>query len=207
MNSTMYRIKQILLWILPSITEVFIYIFIALLTLLVSNADIVKNLLFVTEDFNPIRSSIATIDMLLQNLVGEKVAGSLSLAIFWGIVGLFVNLLWWLGSNFSTELSNDLVFSKYVHPEHSDPRAQLKDFIQRTFIRTSVFIVVVLFINFFVSQGLPRLSTRFADIIKNWQNYKDILGILYTIVLEVFMLHIFVVLTRFLLLRKRVFDR
>jgi hypothetical protein len=207
MESSKNRIKQVFFWFMPSIIEVSIYIFLTVVTFVMSGQDIVKDLLFVTEDFNPIRSGIASIDGVLQNIVGERVAGSLSLAIFWGTVGLFVNLLWWLGSNFSTELNNDLVFSKYVHPEHTDPKAQLREFITKTFIRTTVFIIGVVYINFFFSQGLPRVSMQFGDIIKFWEYNKDIKVILITFLSQIVMLHAFVVLTRLLLLRKQIFDR
>jgi hypothetical protein len=169
--------------------------------------DIVRELLFVSGDFNPIRTAIASIDTLLQNFVGERIAGSLSLAIFWGIIGLIVNLIWWLGSNFSTELSNDLVFSKYVHPTNSDPKAHLREFFERTLIRTTVAIIAIVYTNYFLSQGLPRISATFSDVINNWSTNKDYVSVIVAFIAEIFMLHIFVILARLLLLRKQIFDR
>lgn len=207
MDTSLHRFKLLFLWLLPSGIEIAFYIFITAVSFLASSMDIVRELLFVSGDFNPIRSAIASIDTLLQNFVGERIAGSLSLAIFWGIVGLFVNLLWWLGSNFSTELSNDLVFSKYVHPSNADPKSHLREFFQRTFIRTTVAIIAIIYTNFFFSQGLPRISATYADVIANWSTTKDIKSAIVAIIAEIVMLHIFVVLARLLLLRKTVFDR
>ena len=207
MDTTLNRFKLLGLWLLPSGIELAFYIFITAVTFVVSSMDVVRDLLFVTGDFNPIRSAIAFIDTLLQNFVGERIAGSLSLAIFWGIIGLIVNLIWWLGSNFSTELSNDLVFSKYVHPSNSDPKSHLREFLQRTIIRTTVAIIAIVYTNYFLSQGLPRISATFADVINNWSATKDYLSAIVAIIAEIVMLHMFIVLARLLLLRKQIFDR
>lgn len=207
MDTTLKRFKLLGLWLLPSGIELAFYIFITAVTFVVSSMDIVRDLLFVTGDFNPIRSAIAFIDTLLQNFVGERIAGSLSLAIFWGIIGLIVNLIWWLGSNFSTELSNDLVFSKYVHPSNADPKSHLREFLQRTIIRTTVAIIAIVYTNYFLSQGLPRISATFADVINNWSTSKDYLSALVAIIAEIVMLHMFIILARLLLLRKQIFDR
>lgn len=207
METTLNRFKLLGLWLLPSGIELAFYIFITAVTFVASSMDIVRDLLFVTGDFNPIRTAIASIDTLLQNFVGERIAGSLSLAIFWGIIGLIVNLIWWLGSNFSTELSNDLVFSKYVHPSNSDPKSHLREFLQRTIIRTTVAIIAIVYTNYFLSQGLPRISATFADAINNWSTNKDYLSVIVAVIAEIVMLHMFIVLARLLLLRKQIFDR
>lgn len=200
------RFQQALLWLLPTGIEIAIYIFITGVTFVLSSIEMVRNALYFTEDFNPIRAAIASIDLLLQNFVGERIAGSLSLAIFWGAVGLVVNIIWWLGSNFSTELSNDLVFSKYVHPKDTDPTSQLKQFIERTFIRAGIAIVAILYLNFFIRIGLPSISSNYSDIISNWSEKKEIGLIIVTIFKQIIMLHIFVILARLITLRKQVFN-
>lgn len=206
MNDRKTNLQYMLLWLVPTGVEVAVYVFITFFTVILCSQDIINNLLFATGDFNPIRAGIASIDSLLQHFLGEKIAGSLSLGIFWGTVGLLVNLLWWLGSNFSTELNNDLVFSKYVHPKDADPKTQLREFIERTAIRTTVAVITLLYTNFFLSQGLPHIATRFADIIKNWDFGLQWWPMLVTIFTEILMLHVFVVLTRIILLRKQVFS-
>lgn len=198
-------ISYIILWLVPTWTELAIYLFITFFTIFLCSQDFINGLLFASGDFNPIRAAVASIDSLLTHVVGEKIAGSLSLAIFWGIVGLAVNVLWWLGSNFSTELNNDLVFSKYVHPKGTDPRLQLREFIERTVIRTVVAIIAVVYTNFVISQTLPRLTARYADILKHWSFGAKWQSLLFAIIIEVLILHGFVVLTRVILLRKQVF--
>lgn len=206
MNDRKTNFQYVLMWLVPTGVELAVYIFITFFTIILCSQDIINNLLFASGDFNPIRAGIASIDSLLQHFLGEKVAGSLSLGIFWGTVGLVVNLLWWLGSNFSTELNNDLVFSKYVHPKDADTKTQLREFIEKTIIRTSVAVITLLYANFFISQGLPHIATRYADIISNWDLALQWWPMLVTILSEIIMLHIFVVLTRIILLRKQVFS-
>lgn len=206
MESKQQNALYILLWLIPSWTELAIYIFITFFTVFLCSQDFINSLLFAQGDFNPIRAAIASIDSLLTHFIGEKLAGSLSLGIFWGMVGLFVNVLWWLGSNFSTELNNDLVFSKYVHPKDADPNSQLREFIERTVIRTVVAVIGILYANFVISQAFPRITNRFADLLKHWSFSDKWVSMLYAIFAEILILHGFVVLTRMILLRKQVFD-
>jgi len=206
MNNFFERSRNVLIWLTPTGVEIAFYIFITFVTFVLSSFDLVKSALSVTGDFNPIRSGIGVVDGLLQHFVGEKVAGSLSLAIFWGLIGLTVNMLWWLGSNFSTELNNDLVFSKYVHPKDTDPREQLREFAIRTVIRTIVAISGIVYVNFFLSDGLPRVTTRYALIISSWSERQQYIAAVTTILSQILMLHIFIVIARLLLLRKKAFD-
>lgn len=206
MNDSRNSFKYVLMWLVPTGVEVAVYLFITFFTIILCSQDIINNLLFASGDFNPIRAGIAGIDSLLQYFLGEKIAGSLSLAIFWGMVGLIVNLLWWLGSNFSTELNNDLVYSKYVHPQDTDPKSQLREFIEKTVIRTTVAVIALIYANFFVSQGLPGIATRYADIISSWDFATQIVPMLTTIFFELLMLHAFVVLARMILLRKQILN-
>lgn len=206
MEEEQSKIKQTLLWLMPTGIEIAMYVFITCVTFVLSSVEMFKNALYFTEDFNPIRAGISYIDLLLQNFVGDRIAGSLSLAIFWGAVGLLVNVIWWLGSNFSTELSNDLVFSRYVHPKDTDPSSQLKLFIERTVVRAVVAIIFILYLNYFFRSGITGISNSYSDIISSWSEEKKIGLILFTIVKEVFMLHLFVILSRLLLLRKKIFN-
>lgn len=207
MKSTENKAQLLFIWLMPTAIELTVYVMLSALTIFLCSQDLINTLLFATGDFNPIRAGVGSVDQLLTHVVGQRVAGSLSLAIFWGMVGLVVNLLWWVGSNFSTELNNDLVFSKYVHPKDTDPRSQLREFIERTVIRTSVAIVGIVYVNFALSQGFPRISARFAAITKDWSFRAQWKPLVFTILTEMFMLHVLVVLTRLVLLRKKVFDR
>jgi hypothetical protein len=144
---------------------------------------------------------------LLTRLVGEKLAGTLSLAIFWALVGVVVNLIWWAGSNVTTEINEDLEFSKYVHPSGVDPQSQIQDFSKKIALRTAVAVIGILYFNYFISTGLPNVNQSYSKVINNWSTNKDIKALLIAIATEILLLHVFVVLTRVMLLRKRVFSR
>jgi hypothetical protein len=207
MNTSRENIKQAIFWLMPNGIEILIYLFITGATLILSGVDRLKDLLFVSGDFNPIRLGISGIDILLTSLVGEKLAGTLSLAIFWALVGVVVNLIWWAGSNVTTEINEDLEFSKYVHPSGVDPQSQIHDFSKKIALRTAVAVIGLLYFNYFISTGLPHVNQSYSKVINNWSNNKDIKTLLISIATEILLLHVFVVLTRVMLLRKRVFSR
>ena len=207
MNTSRENIKQAIFWLMPNGIEILIYLFITGATLILSGVDRLKDLLFVSGDFNPIRLGISGIDILLTSLVGEKLAGTLSLAIFWALVGVVVNLIWWAGSNVTTEINEDLEFSKYVHPSGVDPQSQIHDFSKKIALRTAVAVIGLLYFNYFISTGLPHVNQSYSKVINNWSTNKDIKTLLIAIAAEILLLHVFVVLTRVMLLRKRVFSR
>ena len=207
MNTSRDNIKQAFFWLMPNGIEILIYIFITGATLILSGVDRLKDLLFVSGDFNPIRLGISGIDLLLTRLVGEKIAGTLSLAIFWALVGVVVNLIWWAGSNVTTEINEDLEFSKYVHPSGVDPQSQIQDYSKKIALRTAVAVIGLLYFNFFISAGLPYVNQRYSKVINSWSTNKDFKTLIIAITIEILLLHVFVVLTRVMLLRKRVFSR
>ena len=207
MNTSRDNIKQAFFWLMPNGIEILIYVFITGATLILSGVDRLKDLLFVSGDFNPIRLGISGIDLLLTRLVGEKLAGTLSLAIFWALVGVVVNLIWWAGSNVTTEINEDLEFSKYVHPSGVDPQSQIQDYSKKIALRTAVAVIGLLYFNFFISAGLPYVNQRYSKVINSWSTNKDFKTLLIAITIEILLLHVFVVLTRVMLLRKRVFSR
>ncbi len=207
MNTSRDNIKQAFFWLMPNGIEILIYVFITGATLILSGVDRLKDLLFVSGDFNPIRLGISGIDLLLTRLVGEKIAGTLSLAIFWALVGVVVNLIWWAGSNVTTEINEDLEFSKYVHPTGVDPQSQIQDFSKKIALRTAVAVIGLLYFNFFISAGLPYVNQNYSKVINNWSTNKDFKSLFIAVTIEILLLHVFVVLTRVMLLRKRVFSR
>ena len=196
--------KQIIVqWFMPTAVQVAIYVTIVGLTIFLSSQDFIDQILFSTGNFNPIRSGIGFLDNTLQNYMGERIAGALSLAVFWGFVGLLVNIFWWIGSSFSTELNNDLVYSRYVHPQDIDPKSQLRELVEKTVIRTTVAFIGIGYINYFLSKGLPNVTSRISTVIAEWSIDKNIGALAAAVGLELLMLHMFVVLTRLVLLRKK----
>ncbi len=196
---------QALVWFLPTTLEVVIYIFACGLTLAMSNIDAVRNFLYVSGDFHPISAGVGIIDYFLTKLVGQKIAGSLSLGLFWAMVGVVINLVWIIFANFSTELNNDLVFSNYIHPRAADPKAPLREFGIKFAFRVGVTIIFIFLFGFTTKYGLPFITTRFASVIKNWPSSKNIGTVLWVSLFEILLLHSFIILARLATLRKRVF--
>lgn len=207
MNINKNRIMQACLWLLPTTLEVCIYIFICIITAVLSNIDMIKQFLYFTEDFHPFAAAVGSIDQLLTQLVGERLAGSLSLAIFWGLVGVVINILWVVFANFSTELNNDLVYTSYVHPRNTNPKSPLYEFITRSVFRFGVILMLIFFLNFSVRVVVPLVTTHFAIAITNWNSNKYYLGVFKSVILEIITMHIMVILFRLLTLRKQLFNR
>ncbi len=201
------QIAEVFLWLMPTLLESIMYVFIAIATVVISNLQGVRDFLFFSDDFNPIGTAVNSIDQLLTQVVGERAAGALSLAIFWGLVGLVVNIIWWLISNFSTELNNDLVFSSYMHPRSADPKQLLHEFWKKIAFQSAVAVVGIFYLNFFIRSALPLVTTRYAEFLRAWPGQKNIFSLFTAVIFQIVLLHTFVVLTRMLLLRKQVFSR
>lgn len=207
MNINKNRIIQALLWLLPTTIEVCLYIFICMITAVLSNIGVIKQFLYFTEDFHPFAAAVGSINQLLTQLVGERLAGSLSLAIFWGLVGVVINVLWIVIANFSTELNNDLVYSSYVHPRNTNPKSPLYEFITRSIFRFGVILMLIFFLNFTVRVVLPVVTTHFAVAITSWNTNKYYMGVIKSVIFEIITMHIIVILFRLLTLRKQLFNR
>ena len=98
-------------------------------------------------------------------------------------------------------------FSKYVHPSGVDPQSQIQDFSKKIALRTAVAVIGLLYFNFFISTGLPYVNQSYSKVINNWSTNKDFKTLIIAVTIEILLLHVFVVLTRVMLLRKRVFSR
>lgn len=207
METQKNRIFQALLWFLPTWLELALYVFISGATVVISNLVSLKQFFYVGDDFNPISSAIDSINLLVAQVVGERIAGSLSLAIFWGLVGVGINIIWVVVANFSTELNNDLVFSNYVHPKTADPKEPLRDFTRRFIFRFGVTLVFLFYCNFVFQAVAPSITTKYAYLIKHWSEQAQYGSLALAILSQIFVLHGFVVLTRLLLLKKQVFNR
>lgn len=207
METQKNRILQALVWFLPTWLEVVIYLFICGATVLVSNLISVRSFLYVDSDFNPIASAIDSINQVMSHIVGENIAGSLSLAIFWGMIGVIINIIWVVIANFSTELNNDLVFSSYVHPRTTDPKAPLRQSAERFAFRFGATMFFLFYCNFVFRSIMPAIANKYAYIIQHWSEELLLGSLVFTILAEVIVLHGFVILTRLILQRKQVFSR
>ena len=79
--------------------------------------------------------------------------------------------------------------------------------MKKAALRTAVAVLGILYFNYFISTGLPHVNRNYSKVISDWSTNKDVKTLLLTIATEILLLHVFVVLTRVMLLRKRVFSR
>lgn len=197
--------KLAIIWILPTALEVFVYTFIAVMTFALSNLSVFKKSLFLPSHFSPYHDVINSISGLVERVFGERIAGSLSLGIFWGLVGMVVYVLIWLLQNFSTELSNDLAMTKYVVPRGGDPESPLRDFISTTVFRVLTVILLIFYTSLVFKVLLPRQLSAYQGLLLNWPDSHYFIKAFIAIIGQMLTLHGFVVFARLILLRKRIF--
>lgn len=201
------RIYQTILWLLPTWAETVVYFFLSVATMALSSQSFLKSWLYVPKDFNIFREVLHSIDSFLPRILGERIGGSLSLGIFWGFIGMIVYLIIWLFMNFSTELNNELVLSKYVHPTNTAPQPHVRQFIAKLVFRMFVLVIMVFYINLILGSLLPFFGTKYRLVIAEWSKHNYLVStLLLTIAGQMLSLHAITVLVRLLLLRKRVFD-
>lgn len=193
-------------WLTPSVSELVIYLFVAISTLFISNVSFVRDFIYAPTDFSLWAIILDSINSLLDRFVGEGTARTVVVIVFWALVGLLVYSIIWIISNFSDELGNDLAMTKYVHPRNVDTTSPLRDFISRTLFRVAVLVLLVLYAVLFWQALLPFCMDQFRQALDAWPTLASFKAALIGIAAQVITLHIFVVFARLLFLKKRIFD-
>jgi hypothetical protein len=116
-----------------------------------------------------------------------------------------VYVLIWLFQNFSTELSNDLAMSKYVVPRGGDPQSPVRDFLQLTAFRVIIVILFIFYINLAVRVFFPHQLQAYRDLLQHWPQTKFLITAAIAAIGQMITMHGFVVFSRLLFLRKRLF--
>ncbi len=196
---------QALLWLLPSAIEISVYVLMALALLAISNFNFISDFLLIPADFSFKEALLGSLENLLAELVGTQMAATLITGIFWGIVGMLVYVFIWLFGNFSTELSNDLAITKYVHPRGSDTYSPLKGLVFRLLFHIFTIVILLVYINVLITVFLPLWTTRYSGLIDLWPQQEAIIRASLAILSQVLALHILTIFVRLLLFRKRVF--
>ncbi len=200
------RILQSLFWLLPTWAELAVYLFLSFVTLLLSSQSFLKSWLYVPKDYSFYAEILRSIDSLLPKLLGERIGGSLPLGIFWGAIGMIVYVLIWLFGNFSTELNNELVLSKYIHPRNTHPQPHLRLFLTKIIFRIFIGILLVLYANFALRVLFPLWASNYQQVISNWDSQHLYALLLWSLFGQMLTFHGFTIFFRVFLLKKRVFD-
>lgn len=194
-----------LIWLLPTPVEAFVYVLIALVTLAVSNIDVIKQFFFISSSTGLKEAILGSLESLLTGFLGAKTAATLVTGIFWGIVGMIVYVLLWLLGNFSTELSNDLAITRFMHPKGTDTYEPLKRLVLKLVFHVFVIILIIVYSNLLITVLLPIWATEYAELIDHWPQSDYIWVAAGAFAAHFFALHLIVILFRLLVLRKRVF--
>ncbi len=139
----------------------------------------------------------------VNRIIQTQAANSVALYLFWGIIGLSIFALGVRLTNNFNELAEDFTLRNYIWPKGADHNSPLKEFIERLIYR--IFMAVIFLI--YLSRSLPWLSAQ-------WQGYPTGINLStgslkhYAVlfVYEFIVLHLAVVILRFLFLRRRLIE-
>jgi hypothetical protein len=139
----------------------------------------------------------------LDNLVRTQAANTVALYLFWGVIGLAIFALGVRLTNNFNELAEDLTIRNYIWPKGADRNSALKGFVERLVYR----IVVAIIFLVYLSKTLPWLGAK-------WQSDTSGLNLsavtlkhyLALLVYEFIVIHLTVVILRFLFLRRRLIE-
>ena len=205
MSSKSNVMKQITWWLLPSTIELCAYAVIAVGTLLVSNVSAVQKFFMVAQDIDLRLAVLGSIEAVLAGLLGPSAAAALITGAFWALVGMLVYVLLWLAINFSTELTNDLAISRYLHPKGSNTLSPLMHLFLRILFQLLVATLLFFYVNFLLQGLVPMLTASYAGTFDDWPAAANIVGSVAAIFGQVAGMHVATVLIRLVVLRKRVF--
>lgn len=204
-NSEQNRMVLVFRWFLPTAVEVALYIGFILTTIALTNTSFIQDYFLVPDDFSLRTAVLGSFENMLTELVGARAAATLVTAIFWALVGVLIYLLLWLMGNFSTELTNDLAVTKYIHPRGSDTYSPLKALMFRIIYHSLLIILLLFYLSFLVQTLLPFLSSRYEGVTKFWGQTDAMLGLFWAGLCQFVAMHIMIIIIRLLLFRKRVF--
>ncbi len=200
------KLKQAIIWLLPSGTELIFYTVLSAITLVASNAAAIRNFLYTPGNLNLGTSILDSISNLVTRFLGDGVGRSAVVAIFWALVGLLAYVVIWTVINFSSELSNDLALEKYIHPKGVDTTVPLKTFVSRTAMRVATIIFLIFYINGMVKPLAPYAGGLYYQATQLWPKAGAFKYGLEGFLVEIAALHVLTLLIRFVLLKKRVFS-
>lgn len=199
------KLMPILSWLLPSGVELAISSALCALTITVSNASFFRDLVYLPKTFELKSAVLDSFNNLLVRLVGDSIARSAVVAIFWAVVGLIVYIFIWLSINVSSEIGNDLATTKYMHPRNVDTHSPLRNFLSRISFQFGALFVFVAYANLAIGVLLPYSGGLLRATMREWPSTQAIEYAVLGIVGELVVLHVFVILIRALVLRKRIF--
>ncbi len=205
MSTQNHNLKTTFYWTLPTSLELVGWFYVSLVTVWTSNLGQIRSVLYIPDDFNLFQALLNSVENLLSKVIGQATAGKLVLVVFWALIGMAVYMLVWASQNLTTEFGNSVALTKYAKPRGSDHKAALKYFVSGLVFRLFAGIILLLYINVVVTILVPYWSDVYRSMIQSWPDPKLITQASLAIVTQTICLHFITILTRLVLLKRRVF--
>ncbi len=182
------------------------YAFTAAFLLAISNLGSLRDLFYLPPDFDLYQIVTNFITDTLTGWFGEQSAATLMTGLFWALLGGLIYIVIWIGLNFTIELQNDLVVTRYRHPKGVDTLSPLKHFVLLSIYRSFVGVITIMYVAWLLWQQLPPWLNELGLLTTYWKTPDYMLRFATGILGHMLALHVLVILVRLLLLRKRVLD-
>lgn len=190
------------LWFLPTWNEVFVYIFLVLLTYVISNVNSVEQTLEIQKSTLTIQNIILSpVDWTFNHVGGATFARIVPQALFWGFVGFLVYGLVLFVQSFANEVLNDVSDSTYIKPPNINRWSAARESIEKFTIRFFVLALGIAYTIVFFRWILPTSIEQFriTSQYKSWNELGN--GVLIFLIFGL-CLHVFTILARFIKLKR-----
>ncbi len=201
-NSKFYTLIS---WLQPSAIELVVISTLSVLTLALSNVVFFQDLVFLPKDFSLKAATLDSLNNFIVKLVGDSIARSVVVAVFWASIGLLVYIMIWLLLNFSNELGNDLAVTRYMHPRNVDTNSPWRSYLSRVSFQITALVVFIFYLNVSFGALIPYCGGLFKSALMQWPSLVALKYAVIGLASELVVLHVMILLIRTLMLRKRVF--
>jgi ABC-type antimicrobial peptide transport system permease subunit len=189
--------------LLPTPAEAICYAIVSALTLILQNVQVLKDYLAVPGQLHFGSSILDALNQWLNKLVGENIANTVSLSLFWVVVGIGIYFLIEGIIVIFNELGEDMRERTYIWPKGADKNTDLRLFARRSVFRVTIGIILIIYLSNVV--GFFLSDSKSGDFAQ-WLHDNPYLGLAVLFFGECLALHGITVLLRFLLLKRRVFN-
>jgi hypothetical protein len=147
--------------LLPTPAEAISYAVISALTLILQNVQVLRDYLAVPGKLHFGSSILGALNRWLDKLVGENIANTISLSLFWVVVGIGIYFLIEGLIVIFNELGEDIRERTYIWPKGADKNTDLRHFARRSIFRMTVAVILIIYLIKVVGFFLPDAKLRF----------------------------------------------
>lgn len=126
--------------------------------------------------------------------------------VFWMVIGILTYMLIWVISTLLVAYKNDKPWNGHmVLPNNFNKDKAGHEILTRFLVRTLALLALLTWSYLFLTKLFPNVSSSFLDNMTDF-NIVSLIKIIYNVVSLSVFLYVFSILTRFVLLRSRVFE-